>query len=315
MRSRYVVWGLALAVVFLIGPNTVAESGTIYWSSLTPPDFNEFFRADLNGGGVQTLPGEGLYFTLDLPNGKRYWHDIGVGALKRSNLNGSSVEELYAESTVASDLDLDIASGKVYVGLIANEGCGFIFRRNLDGSNSEVLVSDERARGVSLDLAAGKLYWADQCGAAVKRSNLDGSGVEVLVALEGFPSDLTLDLDADKIYWARSAGGDGAVIERSSLDGTGVETLVSAQSIDGIALDLGASKLYWSEPLFSKEIRRSDLNGDNIEVVISDVSAVRLEIDSLGGGSNVPAVGGPGMAVLFLLTLLGSSVARLGKKP
>jgi hypothetical protein len=59
-------------------------------------------------------------------------------------------------------------------------------------------------------------------------------------------------------------------IQRASLDGSGVEDLVSTGvSVPvGIALDVGAGKMYW-EGFLSKKIQRANLDGSGVEDLVT----------------------------------------------
>ena len=67
-----------------------------------------------------------------------------------------------------------------------------IQRANLDGSNIETLVSikDAGLRGITLDVAGGKIYWTRPGN--IQRANLDGSNIETLVS--GLNEPVSCDL-------------------------------------------------------------------------------------------------------------------------
>ena len=60
-----------------------------------------------------------------------------------------------------------------------------IQRSDIDGSNVETIIQQlapvGRVRGMELDAAAGKIYWADHSARAIKRANRNGSNIEILV--------------------------------------------------------------------------------------------------------------------------------------
>src|ERR1041384_2655277 len=63
-------------------------------------------------------------------------------------------------------------------------------------------------RGIALDVAGGKIYFADNGLNVIGRANLDGSGAEELIrsAIQ-FPADVELDLINRKLYWADRDNG------------------------------------------------------------------------------------------------------------
>ncbi len=148
----------------------------------------------------------------------------------------------------------------------ADPGEGKIFRANLDGTNSEVIVSNLGSpRGIALDNIQGKVYWTDPLADKIQRSNLDGSNVETLIGgIGGIVFEgISLDLPAGKMYW----GGLDGKIRNANLDGTGITILVDAGSVRGIALDLSNGKMYWAD---ASIIRRANLDGSLVEVLITN---------------------------------------------
>ena len=134
-----------------------------------------------------------------------------------------------------------------------------IQRANLDGSNVETLLTFENllrfSRGIALDVAGGKMYWADPTRDRIRRANLDGTEPEDVVntrtiggqSLEGpatGPRDVALDLTSDppKMYWADAgtANVNDGKIWRANLDGSSPEALVTSGLVNpqGIALML-----------------------------------------------------------------------------
>jgi hypothetical protein len=64
---------------------------------------------------------------------------------------------------------------------------------------------------------------------------------------------------ADFIYWADENTDD---IRRANLDRTGQQVLVTGQIVaTGIALDVGAEQMYWTNQGSNGSIRRAELNG------------------------------------------------------
>ena len=155
--------------------------------------------------------------------------------IRRSNLDGSGVENLVTRAEIPFGIALDVSGGKLYW---TDAGTAKIQRSNLDGSGVEDLVTTglETPWGIALDVSGGKLYWADAGTAKIQRSNLDGSGAENLVTT-GLKSPLAIALDVSggKLYWADTGT---AKIQRSNLDGSGVEDLVTTglEAPFGIAL-------------------------------------------------------------------------------
>jgi hypothetical protein len=87
-----------------------------------------------------------------------------------------------------------------------------------------------------------------------------------------------------------------------NLDGSGLEDIISVPGWvgpDGIALDLAAGKLYWTGFGSVLKIQRSDLDGSNIEDLVTTGLSIPRGIDV---GPNVPE---PSSIVLAALGLGG----------
>ena len=143
-------------------------------------------------------------------------------------------------------------------------------RVDLDGSRQTTLVTippvGVTPRGIVLDVAGGKMYWAEG-GTKIRRANLDGSGVVDLVTGLTTPRDIDLDLGAGKMYWTDSGTGK---IQRANLDGTAVQDILTGLSTPraGPVLDLTAGKMYWTED-GSNRIRRANLDGTAVQNLVT----------------------------------------------
>ena len=179
----------------------VAE-GKMYWTDAAG---NKIQRANLNGSSapenlvttiVLTKP---VGIALDVAGGKMYWTEQGNaskpdGKVQRANLDGSAPENLVVTTalTAPTGIALDVAGGKMYwtdPGMQSNPD-GKIQRANLNGDSVEDLVCAAGCRvtstltmpiGIALDVAGGKMYWADAGAAKIQCANLDGSNIKDLV--------------------------------------------------------------------------------------------------------------------------------------
>ena len=97
---------------------------------------------------------------------KIYWTDFGTDKIKRSNLDGSAVEDLVTFSipglTGPKGIAIDLAASKMYWTFEVFPAHK-IQRANLDGSNLEVMVTTfpPAPLGIALDPASNKMYWTD----------------------------------------------------------------------------------------------------------------------------------------------------------
>ena len=163
-------------------PSALAVDSTnrrLYWS-----DFNgeRVMRAELDGSNPTQVVGgidSPSAIAFDIPNGKVYVITYNNTRLVRFNLDGSNLE------TVASSLGglgvglaIDSSSGKVYYSTRGNS----LYVANLDGSNPTALVTNQTTvHGIAIDVTAGRLYWADWLGTALRSANLaDGGDIQTV---------------------------------------------------------------------------------------------------------------------------------------
>ncbi len=216
-----------------------------------------------------------------------YWTDSGTDKIQRTNLDGTSVEDLIPPGLIDPvRIALDVVGGKMYW---TDRDTNKIQRANLDGTRVEDLVTARFGlgdpAGIALDVVGGKMYWTDSGTAKIQRANLDGTRVEDLVAGLGDPYGIALDVVAGKMYWTDS-GVDK--IRRANLDGTSIENLVAGlRDPSGIALDVVGGKMYWTDSGTNK-IQRANLDGTNIEDLATHWPAglrdpVGIALDVAGG--------------------------------
>ena len=142
---------------------------------------------------------------------------------------------------------------------------GEVFSANPDGSDVKVIVSEGRRLpdGIVVDTAAGHLYWTNMGNptandGSIERADFDGKNLIHIVSPGGTftPKQLQLDEKNRKLYWCDR---EGMRVMRANLDGSKIETLIDTSEGDarpgkdikkwcvGIALDVEAGKLYWTQ--------------------------------------------------------------------
>ena len=215
-----------------------------------------------------------------------YFGERTVDRVSRSDLNGSSIEEILSD-TFESPIDIKYNPNdkKIYV-TYGWELPSLIERASLDGSNRETLlaISGIHTWGLALDPGAGKMYWADRTDNKLYRANIEipngetystRTDAEVLVSGLDVPAFVAIDLINNKLYFTEE--GDTETISRCDLDGSDLEVLASSgggvmYAPRGIVLDVPNNKVYWGDiggTVFqTPKIERADLNGDNRETIV-----------------------------------------------
>ncbi len=143
-------------------------------------------------------------------------------------------------------------------------GAGRVLSANPDGSDLRTIVSEGRKLpdGIAVDVAAGHIYWTNMGNhgvddGSIDRADLDGGNVTNIIpaGCTFTPKQLQLDKKNGKLYWSDR---EGMRVMRSNLDGSSIATLVETGRGDadrrdarnwcvGIALDIEAGKLYWTQ--------------------------------------------------------------------
>ena len=182
---------------------------------------------------------------------------------------------------------------------------GEVFSASPDGSDVRVIVSEGRRLpdGIVVDTAAGQLYWTNMGNptandGSIERADFDGKNVIHIVSPGGTftPKQLQLDEKNSKLYWCDR---EGMRVMRANLDGSNIETLIDTSEGDarpgkdikkwcvGIALDVEAGKLYWTQ-------KGSDNAGEgrifraNLEIPKGQSPANRNDIELLYDGLPEP---------------------------
>ncbi|MEJ7591182.1 MAG: zinc-dependent metalloprotease family protein [Planctomycetaceae bacterium] len=217
-----------------------------------------------------------------------YSVDFGNGTINRSRLSGSQPEKivdltiLLGPSFRTKEIATDAAGNKIYWTATDSSTLIVIQRANLDVSNVETLVSTPYLyggfRGITLDSAAGKMYWIDNGAHKIQRANLNGTQIQDIVVSTGtdfWAMSLALDPAAGKVYWTDFGAGTQNAVRRANMeDGTNIEVLwtsIDARSPTGIALDVAVGKMYWADQT-QDVIRRANLDGTNVEVVVNNAT-------------------------------------------
>jgi low density lipoprotein receptor-related protein 5/6 len=217
-----------------------------------------------------------------------FWVEQGSDTVNAVDSDGSSSDLLIdiGASSYLRSIAVDPQNSRLYY---SDDQQSRIERASFTGANrGNVISSLDKPVGIDIDVANGKLYFADQGETpGIFRVNVDGSELEPLITTGvEHPYGVALDLDAGRIYLVDN--GVNAVF-RANLDGSALTNL-NVPDVDlpiQISLDLSAGKFYWSEIGAVKRIRRANLDGSAAEVIVSRATfsnfsqALGIKVDAL----------------------------------
>ena len=286
-----------LVASVVASPRAIAldtAASKMYWADAGT---RKIQRADLDGANVEDLVTQGLVtpsgIALDLNAGVMYWTDTETETIQRAGMDVPSGETadtrtdvetvVVAAVYIEEGIAVDAAGGKIYWASSVFGGGDALNRSNLDGSDTEELVTTgfRSARAIALDLTAQKVYWAagSFTDAKLLRAGMvipDGetpdnrSDVEILLTSElGAPFGIAVDSSGGKVYWTDASIGHQK-LQRADLDGSNVEELASTGLVipDGIALDPAMGHVYWTD-WGGDKIQRANVDGSSIEDVLA----------------------------------------------
>ena len=207
---------------------------------------------------------------VDITSAKLYWTEKTsnrTGKIRRATLDGTDVQLIKDLTSVPHGIVL--ASNKIYL----TNAWGKIQRLNVDGSNFEpnLITGLQAPKHITLDVPGGHIYWTEQTGnktGKIQRAHLDGSNVELVKELTSVPHGIAIDAVNRKLYLTNSWGK----VQRLNINGENFQPnlITDLDAPQGVSVDTAGRKIYWTE---QNNIRRADLNGENIEDVITSVGA------------------------------------------
>lgn len=266
MRPALRIAAAAIATAFLLA--SVANAANLYWvdTSFGAPSLN---KSDPDGLGISsialgvgTLP-EGL--TVD-DGGLLYWAE--------GSWTGARI--MRATSSLASPSPL-ISNGSSYRGIALDDAANFVYfttsnlaagaaiqRASVLGGPATTIVTPpvgSNPRGIAVDHAGGKIYWADFGLNQIWRANLDGTSPNAMASLPAgsSPWGIAVDPVGQRVFWTEYGTG-----QIQSLTFTGIIGVVATGLANPtyIALDLAGGRMYWAEAgAGAQKLRRANLNG------------------------------------------------------
>lgn len=293
---------LAFLVAAALGlPALPAWAQNLYWldTNYGAPTLN---KADANGAGLAsvTLP------TGSLPEGLAvdaaadlYWAEA---AWSNAKINRAS-------SSLAGITPI-VIGGSAYRGIAVDDVAQLLYwtssnlvsgakvhRAALNGSGAVTLIDlapGANPRGITVDHADAKLYWADFDQDAIFRANLDGSLPVAWVALPpgSGPYGVAVDPDGQAVYWTEYNTG---LLRRALTYEPGITNLVSGLANPTyLTLDLSNARIYWAEGgVGTQRIRRANTGGTDLITLPTPLTTYGGLAFGLGSTTSTPDVESP----------------------
>ncbi len=181
---------------------------------------------------------------------------------------------------------------------------GRILTASSDGTHVAVVAKDlgSGPDGIVIDGANRHLYWTSMGKASandgkISRIDFDGTHLTTIVPAGGTftPKQLKIDLANRKLYWSDR---EGMRVMRANMDGSDVEALIvtgtgeadrknQANWCVGIALDIAAGKIYWTQK-GGDNAHRGTIKRANLDIPKGEDAAHRSDVEVLFAGLPEP---------------------------
>lgn len=206
-----------------------------------------------------------------------YFGDTGLNNIRRMSADGSEVETIMEINTVR-ELEINPYTDKLW--FIDND-LGNISRCDLDGSNIEVMVDGLTSPSdITLDHDNQRIFYSSSGTNQIFVANFDGSDPTVIMDGDGKPIHVELECGSNHIYWCDYENGR---IVRTADDGSDSEDfLTGLEQPRDLEIDEANGWIYWVEGGDVNQLRRADLNAENIQNIYQlDGNLGSIEIDDL----------------------------------
>ena len=214
---------------------------------------------------------------LTVADEKVYWgeqQNSDSGRLRRSNLDGTNVQEIRTVSGVPRGIAVDTENSRVYW----TNSRGQIQRIHVNGSGLLTLITQLNApTDIAVDVTNQQVYWSEP--GRIRRANFNGSTRQVVASTSNPVGSIAIA--NGKIYWTEQTSQTSGNIQRANFNGSRAEVLrrLKWSAPSGIAVDSSARKLYWTNS--KGRIQRSSLNGSHIQNIAEGLgmpSAIAISI-------------------------------------
>lgn len=210
--------------------------------------------------------------TLDFDpiDGKVYWTDDELRAIKRATLNGSSYEKVLSTELMYPDgLAIDWVARNIYW---TDAGIDRIEVARLDGSFRKVLINKDidQPRAIAVHPYEGLMFWTDWgAQAKIERAALDGSDRTIIINSSlTWPNGLAIDYELSHIYWCDAKT---KMIEMSRFDGSNRKTIVEKEHSHMYGLTLIDNWIYWTDWTRRTVERAHKMTGNENTIIIENL--------------------------------------------
>ncbi len=270
LTGQYTTTGAAVTSMTLTLTNTSTETVVFHNLQRSRNTDNQFFLLGMQQGD-EANELEGSQFGT-LPAGQYHLY-FYLGK------DSSSIQQEYGTGTGIMEIKLGqhLDRGKIYW---TNEGTNNLYQSNLDGTERVTIYSSiPILRDITVDVPEAQIYWIgnnETINRKIYRANLDGTQQEDYITGLALPIGLELYKSGSAFYWTESKS-----IYRKDMITHQIRRLIYGPNYPwGISIDHTEEKLYWSV-LFDQKIQKANLDGSDIEDVITGISDLRdLEVDS-----------------------------------
>lgn len=261
-----------------------SEQGKLYWAG----GDRTILRANLDGGGVDTILTDQRLVISDLlmdpDENYLFWieDELGARRVMRVNLEDGhpEPEEVLAGYGEPNSATMDAEAGVIYFTTVLNEVMKVELENGMTNTVFFAGVGMSSVGSIALNGAASQLYWGYFFGPSFGYANTADSWFETFY----FSTDdasyeagyFTFDVPGEWTYWAGYNNFNPEValfrVNSNNPGPENVEKIIAEEHVDlsisGIALDLAAGKIYWSESNPGR-IRRANLDGSNLEDILT----------------------------------------------
>ncbi|XP_071822844.1 low-density lipoprotein receptor-related protein 2-like isoform X2 [Apostichopus japonicus] len=202
-------------------------------------DFRENAIYVFNGTTTEKIISGGVDITMglvvDWVGRHIYWLDNSVKAIEVANMDGSDRMYLVTENiSFPRGFELDPRDGKRFMFWTSIETDAIIERCDLDGQNRQIIMAKDlyQVTGLTLDLPAERVYYADGRLDYIASCNYDGSNVQRIDILALVGSHVgSLCVFEDYLYWTN--GPDHSIKRVIKFGGTNATRVFRQYGIQG----------------------------------------------------------------------------------